>query len=197
MDLLIATRNDHKVREIGAILDLPGLRLMPVSAYPGLPEVEEDGDTFEANAIKKAVTIALATGTWAMADDSGLVVDALGGAPGVFSARYAGSPADYEANNRKLLAALRGVANRRAAFHCVLALAGPDGTSRTVEGRCAGHIIDTVRGTAGFGYDPLFVPDGYTDTFAEMPSALKNRISHRALALATARHAWRDLLAGV
>jgi XTP/dITP diphosphohydrolase len=194
MHVVLATRNPHKIEEIRAILDLPGAELIGADAFPNVPDVEEDGATFEANAVKKAAVLARATGHWALADDSGLAVQALGGAPGVYSARYAGEPVDYGANNRKLLAALTGCADRRAAFICVLALSDPVGAVQTVTGRCAGTIAEAARGANGFGYDPLFIPDGFTETFAEMPAALKNRLSHRAAALRAARRAWAGVL---
>jgi XTP/dITP diphosphohydrolase len=195
MRLLIATRNRHKLDEIRAILSLPGLVLVGADDVPGLPDVEEDAPTFEGNALKKARTLQRASGMWTLADDSGLEVSALGGAPGVYSARYAGPAASYPANNAKLLAELDGVADRHAQFRCVLALCAPDAREWTVEGRCRGRIIHADRGTNGFGYDPLFVPDGFAQTFAELPAEVKNRISHRAQALAAAVVAWRELLA--
>ena len=158
--------------------------------FPDLPEVIEDGATFEDNAIKKAVTIARLTEMWTIADDTGLEVDALGGEPGVYSARYAGEPVSYEANNAKLLSALVGTKDRTARFRCVIALSSPSGDARTVEGRCEGSIIDALRGDGGFGYDPLFEPVGYGQTFAEMDIDEKNRISHRAVALQKARDEW-------
>ena len=194
MKLVIATRNKHKLEEIRAIFSPDALDLSSALDFPDIPDVVEDGLTFEDNAIKKAATLACATGCWALADDSGLEVEALEGRPGVYSARYAGEPADYEANNRKLLAELQGKSNRRAHFRCVVALADPSGKTRVVQGRCDGVIIDRLRGRAGFGYDPLFVPDGYTETFAEMSAEVKNRISHRARALAEAKQAWGLLL---
>jgi XTP/dITP diphosphohydrolase len=193
--LLIATRNRHKLREISEILHLPFVELVNVDDGPPLPEVEEDGATFEANAIKKAVTLAHASGLWTMADDSGLEIDALGGEPGVYSARYAGEPVDYEANNRKVLARLAGCVNRRARFRCAIALSDPRGTHWTVTGRCEGRIAEAPRGAVGFGYDPLFVPDGYELTFAEMDSGSKNAMSHRGAALALARDEWTARLA--
>ena len=194
MKLVIATRNKHKLEEIRAIFALNTLELVSALDFPEIPDVVEDGETFEENAVKKAVTLARATDCWALADDSGLEVDALDGRPGVYSARYAGEPANYEANNQKLLAELGGQSNRRARFRCVVALADPSGKSRVVQGRCEGTIIERLKGKAGFGYDPLVVPDGYTETFAEMSSELKNRISHRARALAEAKRAWSSLL---
>lgn len=196
MKLLLASRNPKKLKEIKEILDTPGLELVSALDVPGTPEVEEDGVTFQDNATKKAVTLARTTGLWALADDSGLEVDALNGAPGVHSARYAGEPVKYAANNRKLLSALQGEANRRARFRCVLALASPQGDVRLVEGVCEGVIADAPRGRKGFGYDPLFVPEGHTRTFAEMDAEEKNRLSHRGRALARAREAWSALLGG-
>lgn len=194
MKLLIATHNLDKLREIRAIFALPGLDILDMHDIPDLPDVEEDGDTFRANAEKKAVTLARATGLRAMADDSGLCVDALDGAPGVLSARYAGEPADYEANNSKLLKALSGRRNRSARFHCAVALAEPDGDCRVVEATCEGRITEEPRGRRGFGYDPLFVPEGHQRTFAEMAPELKHRISHRAKAFKLASQAWSDIL---
>jgi XTP/dITP diphosphohydrolase len=131
---------------------------------------------------------------WALADDSGLVVDALNGEPGIYSARYAGEPVSYEANNRKLLSRLASSRNRRARFRCAIALSDPTGRCRAVEGECEGTITRHPRGDSGFGYDPVFVPDGYCLTFAELDGETKNRISHRAVALARAREAWIDIL---
>ncbi|MBN1558365.1 MAG: XTP/dITP diphosphatase [Lentisphaerae bacterium] len=185
--VLVATQNPHKLREIRAILSVPGLTIAGAEAYPGLPEVEEDGTTFEANAVKKAESAVAAAGVWALADDSGLEVAALDGVPGVRSARYAGEPVDYAANNAKLLRELEGVTDRRARFRCVMALAQPGRAARTVEGRCEGHITTAARGTGGFGYDPVFIPEGENRTFAEMTAEEKNGRSHRAAALARMR----------
>lgn len=190
MQLLIATRNAHKLEEIAAILQLPGVELVGADALPGLPDVVEDGETFEANATKKAVELAAASGMLTLADDSGLEVDALDKAPGVYSARYAGEPSDDAANNRKLLAALQGVTERAARFRCAVALATPEGRSETVDGRCEGHIGLAPRGGAGFGYDPLFVPNGFDQTFAELDASAKHHISHRGAALSAAKAAW-------
>ncbi len=195
MKLLVATRNRHKLEEIRAIFTAPGLLLEGVDGIEGLPEVEEDGLTFEDNAKKKAVTLARAAKRWALADDSGLEVDALGGEPGVYSARYAGEPVDYEANNKKLLKNMAGLLNRKARFRCVIALSDADGRAEVVEGVCEGKITESSRGDNGFGYDPVFIPDGYSMTFAEMPAEMKNGISHRALALHAAWKKWGELLA--
>ena len=194
--LVLATRNRHKVGEISALLaDLP-VEILSFRDFPDLPEVVEDGATLEENAVKKAEAIAGATGLPSLADDTGLEVEALGGAPGVFSARYAGPEGDYEANNEKLLNELAGVpADRRgAAFRCVVALALPSGRTRIVEGRTDGRIIEERRGSAGFGYDPLFVPDGGTRTYAEMTADEKNAISHRGKAIAKGIELVRDLV---
>jgi len=195
MKLLVATRNAHKLAEIRAILSVPGLELVGAGELPGLPDVEEDAPTFEGNASKKARTLAVAAGCWTLADDSGLEVDALGGEPGVHSARYAGPEASTPANNAKLLRELRGVRDRRARFRCVLALAAPDGRVWTVDGRCEGHLLEEPRGAQGFGYDPLFVPEGYDQTFAELAPAVKNRLSHRGRALARAVAEWQKRFA--
>ena len=194
MKLLVATRNRHKLQEIRSVFALPGLELIGVDSLPDAPEVIEDGDTFEANAVKKASALAEFCGLLTMADDSGLAVDALGGAPGVRSARYAGEDACDAANNRKLLTALAGATDRQACFHCVIALVAPGQAVRTVAGLCRGRITDALRGDSGFGYDPLFVPDGHERTFAEMDPGLKNRLSHRGVALREAQRQWAQLL---
>lgn len=196
MKLLMATRNKGKVRELRQLLSGLDVELLSVDDAGDLPEVEEDGETFTANAIKKARTLAQASGLWALADDSGLEVDALGGAPGVHSARYAGEPCDFAANNRKLLKALEGVENRRARFRCVIALASPDGRVETVEGACEGEIAPALRGEGGFGYDPLFCPQGHAETFAEMPAERKHTLSHRGEALRKAVACWFDRQSG-
>lgn len=194
MKLLIATRNAHKLAEIQQIFPVQGLELVSALDFPDIPDVVEDGQTLEANAVKKAVTLSVATGFYALADDTGLEVDALEGAPGVYSARYAGEPCDYAANNRKLLAALAGVEDRAAQFRCVIALSEPSGKAQFVEGICRGRMATKASGDQGFGYDPLFVPDGETRTFAEMAADEKNRISHRGRALRAAVEAWGDVL---
>jgi XTP/dITP diphosphohydrolase len=196
MKLLISTRNRHKLEEIRQIFSLPALELVAADDLPGLPEdVVEDADTFEGNALKKARELCVASGLWTLADDSGLEVAALGNAPGVFSARYAGEPCSYPANNAKLLRELAGTEDRRARFRCAIALCAPDGRSWTVDGSCAGRILLEARGASGFGYDPLFVPDGYDRTFAELDAAVKNSISHRGCALRRAAGAWKAMLA--
>ncbi|PKN11817.1 MAG: non-canonical purine NTP pyrophosphatase [Deltaproteobacteria bacterium HGW-Deltaproteobacteria-4] len=185
MELIVATRNPGKLKEIRALLSPLQIIVRGVEEFPELPEIVEDGLTFAENATKKAATIARLTGRLTLADDSGLEVAALEGAPGIHSARYAGEAADDAANNRKLLAALATLSpeQRAAAFVCVMALCVPDGSCQTFAGRLEGRIISELRGTEGFGYDPLFVVAGEQRTLAEIPLAEKNRISHRAQAL--------------
>lgn len=194
MKLVIATRNKHKLEEIRAIFHQPALEIVSAFDFPDIPDVEEDGQTFEANAVKKAVTLATATGFWALADDSGLEVDALNGAPGVYSARYAGEPVNYKANNEKLLEEMMVVGDRTARFRCVIALSSPTGVARTVEGSCEGSIGFEECGEGGFGYDPVFIPEGHTLTFAELEPEAKNAISHRGLALREAAAQWGSIL---
>ena len=190
--LVFATRNKGKLVELRALL--PGLDVRSLDELDrAVPEVVEDADTFAGNASKKAREVARATGCPALADDSGLEVDALGGAPGVWSARYAGEPANDAANNAKLLAALAGVpAERRTArFRAVLALADPAGPLGdrviTAEGACEGVILDAPRGTGGFGYDPLFYAPELGQTFAEAGVGPKSDLSHRARAMRAMR----------
>ena len=194
MKLVLATKNAHKLKEMSALFAREGLSLLSMHDVPDMPDVEENGATLEENAIKKAQEIQAHTGLWTLADDTGLKVDVLDGAPGVYSARFAGEPVNYEANNRKLLGLLADASSRKARFRTVIALAGPDGSMRTVEGRVDGIITDTPRGTSGFGYDPVFIPEGFDKTFAEMTEEEKNTCSHRARALENARVAWVELL---
>lgn len=184
--LVIATGNRNKVREIqDKFSAIEGLTLVPLSDFPDPPEVIEDGATFLENAMKKAGGIAAFTGLPSMADDSGLVVDALGGRPGVLSARYGGPSADDADRNRMILEEMRGIpAERRAArFVCVIAVVFPDGTTFSAEGTCEGVIAETMRGSHGFGYDPIFFLPDRGKAMAELPLDEKNRISHRARAL--------------
>ena len=185
MKLLVATGNPGKLKEIRRLLEDSPIDVVGLDAYPDLPEVVEDGDTFEANARKKALEMAAATGCLTLADDSGLVVDFLDGAPGVISARYAGEDGDDEANNRKLMLQMQDVPDdkRQAAFHCVMALAEPDGRCRTFDGIITGLLLREPRGEGGFGYDPYFLVPEYGKTTAELPLDIKNRISHRGNAL--------------
>ena len=184
--LLLATRNPGKVQEITGILRDSGWSFRSLQEFRGVGSAEENGSTYSENAIAKAKFYASATGLLALADDSGLEVEALGGAPGVFSARYAGDDAT-DADRRDLLLselAKRGSENRTARFVSAVAIATADGEVLNVsEGICEGTITLAPRGHGGFGYDPLFVPNGYDQTFAELSEDIKNRISHRALAL--------------
>ena len=185
MKLLVATGNKGKLREIRRLLDGANIEIVGLEQLENPPEVIEDGATFAENAQKKALEMAKYSGYLTLADDSGLVVAALAGAPGVYSARYAGEQGDDDANNAKLLAALDGVAEekRQAAFHCAVALAWPDGRCETYTGQLSGVILRSARGTDGFGYDPLFLIPEYGKTTAELPLEIKNRISHRGTAL--------------
>ncbi len=181
--IVLATRNEDKQREIQALLGDLGIDLLGLQAFPGAPEVIEDGATLEANAVKKAKQIAEFTGLTSVADDTGLEVEALQGRPGVHSSRYAGGGAAYADNVRKLLAELEGVpsARRRARFRCVVALCHK-GAAEVVEGVCEGRITEAPQGEGGFGYDPVFYVPEYGRTFAEMTLEEKNRVSHRARA---------------
>jgi XTP/dITP diphosphohydrolase len=187
--LVVATRNRGKLKEIGKLLEAASLSLLPLSDFPDFPDVEEDGATFEENAIKKALTAAQATGLPALADDSGLVVEALGGRPGVFSARFAGEGSSDDENNAKLLQELAGMptGERQAAFRCVIALCLPNGECRTFEGELHGIILEERRGSEGFGYDPLFLVPEHGKTLAELSLEVKNTISHRGKALESLR----------
>jgi XTP/dITP diphosphohydrolase len=190
MRIYLASGNAHKAVEFQTLADASGLplRIFPASAAGGMPPVIEDAGTFEGNARKKALALRarLPADAWALADDSGLCVEALGGAPGVESAYYAGPQGDSAANLHQLVATMRGVpeAARRAHFRCVLVLAGPGGAEHIFEGRCDGRLLQEPRGGAGFGYDPLFVPAGYKESFAELGEAVKNALSHRGRAWA-------------
>jgi XTP/dITP diphosphohydrolase len=186
IEILAATSNAHKVREMSAILAPVGVRLLSASEVGGIPEVIEDRATFRDNAVKKACEVAAATGRRVVADDSGLEVEALDGQPGVLSARYAGEGGNDGRNLRKLLNALAGVADRRARFVCVIAVADPAELIGTAEGEVRGRIIHQPRGLGGFGYDPIFVPEGFEQTFAELSPEVKNGMSHRGKALTAA-----------
>jgi XTP/dITP diphosphohydrolase len=183
--LVIATFNAHKLLEIRSILPRLPLALKALSAFPGAVPAEEDGDTLEANAVKKALAAARFTGLWALADDTGLEVDFLGGGPGVRSARYAGEKAASAENNSALLSALEGVppGKRLARFACVMALASPAGALKLSRGTLEGRITGGGRGANGFGYDPLFEVGSGPRTLAEFSEEEKNAVSHRALAL--------------
>src|SRR5438552_1647925 len=188
--IIIGTRNRKKREEILEILGDLGLEFADLSRWPDAPEVIENGTTFEANARKKAAELSKALSHWVIGEDSGLVVPALNGRPGVYSARYAGKQGDDAANNKRLLAELAPLPDdRRAAYYvCTAALADPQGVVRAgVEGRCHGVIVHELRGSGGFGYDPLFLIPEYHRTFGELSARAKHAISHRARALGQLR----------
>jgi XTP/dITP diphosphohydrolase len=184
--LLLATRNAHKAREIQEILG-PEFELRDLTAYPEISEIVESGKSFEENAKLKAIAVSKELPALIIADDSGLEVEALRGAPGIYSARYAGKNATDEQNVKKLLSELTraGVKTRqrKARFRCVIALARAGKLLDTFDGTVEGTIADSPSGSRGFGYDPIFVPNGFEQTFAELPAEVKNRISHRAKAI--------------
>jgi XTP/dITP diphosphohydrolase len=203
--LIIATRNKGKVREFAAMFEPLGYAVQSLDDYPAVPDIAETGDTFAANALIKARAVVEALGVPALADDSGLVVDALGGAPGVYSARYAGEPSDDAANNAKLLSELHKISATlapaedgrpallsRARFVCALAYCEPLGRTLAAEGACEGAIAAEPRGGGGFGYDPYFFVPELNRTLAELATEEKNRISHRAQALRHLISIWED-----
>jgi XTP/dITP diphosphohydrolase len=191
--LVVATHNPGKLSEFRDLLDPFGIAVLSSSEL-GIPEPEETGETFEENAQLKAAVTAMASGLPSLSDDSGLAVDALGGAPGIHSARWAGEPRDFGRAMARVEDELKakgasGVGGRRAKFVCVLCLANAMGTVQFFEGTVEGHLVWPPRGTRGFGYDPMFQPDGYEQTFGEMDPAQKHAISHRAKAFAAFRAA--------
>jgi XTP/dITP diphosphohydrolase len=182
--LVIATRNKGKTQEIKELLkDFP-VGIKNLDDFGPIPEIEEDGATFDENAYKKASFAARILGLPALADDSGLIVEALGGAPGILSARYAGENATDEQRYLKLLEEMKGKTNRKAVFECVISIAVPTGEALTYEARCEGIIAEEPSGSSGFGYDPVFFYAPYHKTFAQITLSEKNRISHRGKALA-------------
>ena len=198
IDVVLATRNAHKFRELSALLRVPGIRWRSLAEFPAAAPVTERGRTFAQNAALKARAAARLTGGWAMADDSGIEVDALDGLPGVRSARFAGGHGDDRANNETLLRRLRGVppSRRTARYRCVLALARPTGAVMFSEGVWAGRIAEAPRGRGGFGYDPIFWLPRLGKTAAQISAASKNRLSHRARAAAAMRRQLRRLVTG-
>jgi XTP/dITP diphosphohydrolase len=182
--VVIATHNQDKLREIRRILGRGAFLVKGLDQFPPPYTVRETGQTLEANALLKARKAVQRTGHMALSDDSGLEVSALGGKPGVYSARFAGYGCTYADNNRKILRLMKGLprGKRRAVFRCVVALVTPDGKERLFEGRCPGWIVNEVQGKEGFGYDPIFEPRGQGRTFAQLSLAQKNKISHRAIA---------------
>jgi len=197
-EILLATRNKDKVEEISEILAGLAVRIRTLSEFPDLPEVVEDGKSFEENAKKKAVAVARETGLLSLADDSGLVVPALGGEPGIFSSRFAGEDATYEKNWKLLLSKMENVPdeNRMAYFVCVAVLGEGEKAVAVAEGRCQGKILRGPKGNGGFGYDPVFLYPPAGLTFAELPGEEKNRVSHRAAAMRKIRDILEDRLRG-
>lgn len=186
MKIVLATRNKKKLREIQRIFSETGIEFLTLDLFPDCPEVVEDGKTFRANAVKKAVQTAKHTNYPAIADDSGLQVHALGGDPGVFSARYAGEKASDQENVYKLLSSMKKLKtqeDRAARFVCCIAFAFPDGNCKTVYGYAKGSIGKKQKGSNGFGYDPVFYPEGFEKTFAELTGPEKDTLSHRGQAL--------------
>ena len=196
--VVLATKNRKKLDELHRILEAEGMdvELLGIDAFPDLPDIPETESSFAGNALLKAREIARITGLPAVADDSGLCVDALNGMPGIFSARWSGRHGDDEANLDLLLGQLNDVPDRRrtAAFHCAAAVALPDGTERVVEGTIDGTLIRERRGSNGFGYDPIFMPLGYRVTTAEMTAEEKDAISHRGQAMRALAPVLKDLL---
>ncbi len=188
LTIVLASRNHKKAREVSEILAPAGFMVIPVTEFPDVPEVEEDGLTFAANAAKKASEVARQLNRWVIGEDSGLQVDALGGAPGIYSARYSGAGATDEKNNQKLIADLANVPDekRGAGYLCSVALSDPNGDIRIAcEGTCRGRILNEANGEGGFGYDPYFLIPEYHLTFGQLSSVVKHRLSHRARAFAT------------
>jgi XTP/dITP diphosphohydrolase len=183
--LVLATRNRDKVREISALLSDLGLEVLALDAFPQIGPIAEDSGTLEGNALLKAEAVRRATGLPALGDDTGLEVHSLYGEPGVYSSRYSGEHATYAENVSKLLAIMKSFPPRRRAarFRCALVFVAPETGARTVEGICLGSILEEPRGTRGFGYDPVFLPKGFGKSLAEMDLSLKNKLSHRGLAM--------------
>ena len=196
--LVLATNNKHKVTEIQAILRKSGLKLkvLTLDDFPKARPVVENRATIEGNARKKAVEVARRTGVPALADDTGLFIDALGGKPGVYSARFAGPGCTFQDNNAKVLRMLANVsgARRSATFRCIAALALPNGRVKIAEGRIAGRIAKELSGVKGFGYDPIFWVAAFRKTFAQMSQAQKNRVSHRGRAFRQVPKVWKSLV---
>lgn len=188
-ELVIATKNPDKKRELARLLKGLGIKVTSLDKYGGCPNVREGNKSFRENAIRKAMAVSKFTGKTALADDSGLETDALGGRPGIRSSRFAGCGAAYDDNNRKLLQKLKGrkAKERGAQFRCVVAVCNYPKLVGTVEGKIRGRIADTPKGRYGFGYDPIFIVPGYGKTFAQLSPRIKNSISHRARALKKAR----------
>ena len=194
MTLVLASDNKKKIAELQSILSDMDVDLITKTEAGVLEEIEETGTTFEVNAIIKAEHVAKACGLPAVSDDSGLMVDSLGGEPGVYSKRYAGEDATDEERVEYLLSKMKSVEDRRAKFVSAVSFCLPDGRSFTVMGECCGVITDKPRGEGGFGYDPIFLPDGFTETFSELSAEKKNSISHRGKALVKFKKELRSFL---
>jgi len=192
--LVIATKNSNKIKELKALTKNFPVTIKSLADFPPIPEVIEDGRSFDDNAYKKASFTARVLGLPALADDSGLCVEALGGAPGIYSARYGGPGLTDAQRCEKLLTALKGKKNRAAAFECVISIAVPTGAALTYEGRCEGVIAEEPSGENGFGYDPVFYFPEYGKTFAQLSPAEKNRVSHRGKALAEIKKEFDKIL---
>lgn len=194
-EIVLATRNRHKAEELSTLLRDLGIRIRTMDEFPDVPEVLEDGDSCEANAVKKATAVAKATGLVSVADDTGLEVDALGGRPGVYAARYAGENVTYEDNWRKLLREMTGVPPQRrtARFITAAALASPEGEVQVAQGILDGRIAENPSGSKGFGYDPVFLVPQLGKTLAELSPEEKNQISHRARAFQQAKELLRSM----
>ncbi len=180
--LIIATRNAHKTAEIRAVVG-DAFEVLDANAFPDCPTIEETGTTFLENARLKALGISAQLKGWVLSDDSGLEVDALEGAPGVWSSSYGGEEGNHALNNERLMKEMTGVENRAARFRCTMVLARDGREEAHFSGTVEGRLIDELRGTQGFGYDPLFIPEGHEETFAELGAEAKNGLSHRARAL--------------
>ena len=183
--IVLASRNRKKTQEVAELLAVVGFQVIPVTDFPEVPDVEEDGDTFAANAAKKATEVAIALGQWVIGEDSGLMVDALNGAPGIYSARYSGENATDESNNVKLIEELSNVPEekRAAGYVCSVALSNPVGEIKVAaEGTCRGRILTEASGSGGFGYDPYFLIPEYHRTFGDLSALVKRKLSHRARA---------------
>ena len=185
MQIVLATRNKGKILELERILaiTLPDVDLLGTDSFPELADIEESEDTFEGNALLKAREVSRFTQLPAIADDSGLAVDHLGGAPGIYSARYGGVHGDDQANLEKVLREMVGITNRSAQFVCAAAFVTPSGFEKVIRAEMAGQLIDHARGVNGFGYDPIFVPDGFSETSGEIAPDIKDSISHRGKAM--------------
>ena len=190
MQIVLATRNKGKIRELARIFahELPEVELIGTDNFPDLVDVDEIEDSFEGNALLKARAVCEFTNLPAIADDSGLAVDHLAGAPGIYSARYSGTHGDDEANLKKVLEEMTGIENRRAQFVCAAAFVAPNGYEKVLRAEMVGNLITEPRGNNGFGYDPIFIPDGQKLTTGEMEPALKDSISHRGKAMRALAH---------